>query len=151
MTAREDDLRRRCNEIYVRHAQEAELETEAMREELGQITMRKPMPFVPPPLHDPEARQARPERAAAQFAALQPIDREVLGQLFLYGPSYDGSIASKVGRDRLRELNLIERGFGWSWLTRAGVEMALCAGQKIAHEQGIPVTVPDLWRKKQVR
>lgn len=43
-------------------------------------------------------------RIKTEFDGLQPNAKEVLGQLFLYGPTYDGHVASKAGRDALREL-----------------------------------------------
>lgn len=74
----------------------------------------------------PDARglQFRSER---DWAALPPSARDVLGQLFLHGPLWDGYVSSKSGRDTLVSGELVERGHGWQWLTRRGVQVALCA------------------------
>lgn len=76
-----------------------------------------------------------------QFQQLPADAQEVLGQLFLFGPCYDGGIASKHGRDILFENALIERGDGWQWLTRAGVELSLEADVRNRADQR--------WHKKQ--
>lgn len=81
------------------------------------------------------------EEATVLWNGLGDNAKEVLGQLYLNGPQYDGHVASKVGRDQLRDLEFIERGFGWQWLTRVGVEVANLA----------PVAdwFDGRWRKKQ--
>lgn len=78
------------------------------------------------------------------FENLLPNAQEVLGQLFVFGPQWDGHLASKVGRDILVEYGLVVRGAGWQWLTEAGVKMAV---------GGSPTTIPadwfeGRWRKK---
>jgi hypothetical protein len=50
---------------------------------------------------------------------------EMLGQLFVSGPVWDGNVVSKDGRARLVEMGMCERGDGFTWLTRFGVETAL--------------------------
>lgn len=50
---------------------------------------------------------------------------EVLGQLFIMGPTYDGDVASKSGRDELYGLKLIGRCEGYQFLTATGIRMAL--------------------------
>ncbi len=81
----------------------------------------------------------------ASFATtrqLTPDAIEMLGQLFVNGPVWDGNCVSKAGRTMLVELGLAERGDGWQWLTRFGVETALSmAGWR---HPG----VWDKWRKK---
>lgn len=81
------------------------------------------------------------EEAGLVWEALRPDAKEVLGQLFLNGPQYDGCVVSKMGRDGLFCHDLISRGFGWQWLTQRGVLVATLA------------PVGDLfegcWRKKQ--
>lgn len=52
---------------------------------------------------------------------LAPNAREVLLVLFLNGPTYDGDVPSKIGRDALFDHGLISRGKGYQWLTDAGV------------------------------
>lgn len=54
---------------------------------------------------------------------------EVLWQLFVNGPAWDGDLASKSGRDALVQFGLAERfADGWQALTRAGVREGLRNG-----------------------
>jgi hypothetical protein len=48
--------------------------------------------------------------------------------LFLHGPTWDGNIPSKSGRDELFDLKLAGRINGWSWLTADGMRLALNNG-----------------------
>lgn len=75
------------------------------------------------------------------FSDLEPNAKEVMGQLFLFGPQYDGCLVSKVGRDVLVDAGLADRAFGWQWLTEAGVQMAVTADVKGWND--------PRWRKKQ--
>lgn len=50
---------------------------------------------------------------------------EVLGQLFTNGPTWDGNVASKSGRDELIELGLAGRTNGWAYITQDGVTLAV--------------------------
>lgn len=50
---------------------------------------------------------------------------EVLEQLFIRGPTWDGNIISKSGRDQLFDLKLASRVEGYSFLTAAGIRLAL--------------------------
>ena len=59
--------------------------------------------------------------------------KETLLCLFLHGPTFDGDVPSKSGRDTLYELGLIDRGDGYQWLTRVGVK--LCLELKFAVER----------------
>ncbi len=70
------------------------------------------------------------------FEELPSNAQEVLGQLFLFGPQWDGHLASKVGRNILVDNALVERANGWQWLTRAGVEVAV---------NGSPTKIPASW------
>lgn len=56
---------------------------------------------------------------------LSPSAIEMLGQLFVSGPVWDGNCVSKDGRTELVDLGYAERGMGWQWLTRAGVSLAI--------------------------
>jgi hypothetical protein len=67
--------------------------------------------------------------------ALSSAAIEVLGQLFVKGPTWDGNISSKSGRGELCEAGLAERGFGWAWLTRDGVQAAVEWKAKDRHDQ----------------
>lgn len=70
--------------------------------------------------------------------------KEVLGQLFLTGPQWDGNISSKTGRDFLHEHGLIARASGWQWLTEEGVKMA-------SNYKSIPESwFEGRWRKKAI-
>lgn len=65
-----------------------------------------------------------------------------MGQLFLAGPTWDGNVASKSGRDELYALGMIERHEGWQWLNKRGLKAALEADVKSLNDQR--------WRKKQL-
>ena len=65
---------------------------------------------------------------AASFTvnvALAANEIEVLEQLFILGPTWDGNIVSKSGRDQLFDLKLASRVEGYSFLTAAGIRLAL--------------------------
>lgn len=51
--------------------------------------------------------------------------REVLRCLFFHGPTWDGDVPSKSGRDELVDLGLVDRMDGWQWLTREGIDFSL--------------------------
>lgn len=51
--------------------------------------------------------------------------KEVLGQLFLDGPVWDGNISSKVGRGELVAAGLAEHAHGFAFLTSEGVRIAV--------------------------
>lgn len=74
------------------------------------------------------SNQDQCEESAARFAvtvALAANEIEVLEQLFLFGPTWDGNIVSKSGRDQLFDLKLASRVEGYSFLTAAGIRLAL--------------------------
>lgn len=65
---------------------------------------------------------------AASFTvsvSLASNEIEVLEQLFMFGPTWDGNIVSKSGRDQLFDLKLAARVEGYSFLTAAGIRLAL--------------------------
>jgi hypothetical protein len=64
---------------------------------------------------------------------------EVVGQLFVYGPTWDGDLASKMGRDEIVDAGLAVRRDGWQWLTEDGVFAAIEFGKRAAS---------DKWRGK---
>ena len=45
---------------------------------------------------------------------------DVMYGLFLNGPTWDGDVPSKTGRDELVDLKLAQRCDGYQWLTREG-------------------------------
>lgn len=49
---------------------------------------------------------------------------EVLGQLFVKGPTWDGNICSKQGRADLIRAGLALHQYGWAFLTAEGVRVA---------------------------
>jgi len=55
--------------------------------------------------------------------------QEVLRQLFCAGPTWDGFVASKDGRNMLVKVGLAQRANGWTWLTEDGVMAALEFGK----------------------
>lgn len=55
-------------------------------------------------------------------------DNDVLRQLFLDGPTWDGNLLSKADRTRLVDAGLVERWGGWNYLTEDGVEAAVTSG-----------------------
>lgn len=60
--------------------------------------------------------------------------RDVMRCLFFNGPTLDGDVPSKNGRDEICSLGYAERWDGWQWLTKTGVQFAvnsmLMEGQK---------------------
>ena len=63
--------------------------------------------------------------------AARPLDsneREVFRQLFFHGPTWDGDVASKTGRDGLVDRGLAVRREGWQTLSEAGFIAAVEAG-----------------------
>jgi hypothetical protein len=66
---------------------------------------------------------------------------DVLRQLFLRGPVWDGNVVSKAGRTELIARGYAERNAdGWQWLTASGVELAVLAGRERVKN--------DEWRRK---
>lgn len=67
--------------------------------------------------------------SVVQVEELSGAALDVLWQLFKNGPTWDGDLSSKRGRDQLVRLNLAQRGCdGWQWLTEDGVQAALDRG-----------------------
>jgi hypothetical protein len=60
-----------------------------------------------------------------KFAPLSGAAREVMRCLFIHGPTWDGDIPSKNGRGELVGAGLAEHAFGFAWLTRDGIQVAL--------------------------
>lgn len=53
---------------------------------------------------------------------------DTLRCLFFHGPTWDGNVPSKSGRDELVRMGLAARGNGWQWLTSAGMEACFTNG-----------------------
>lgn len=49
---------------------------------------------------------------------------EVLMQLFVTGPTWDGNIISKAGLGELFDAGIASRVNGWSYLTAEGIQVA---------------------------
>lgn len=49
----------------------------------------------------------------------------VMEQLFLNGPTWDGNLVSKSGRDELFSVGYIDTHDGWQWLSHPGFVYAL--------------------------
>lgn len=60
--------------------------------------------------------------------ALNGAAADVLRCLFFHGPTWDGNVPSKSGRDELVRMGLAARGNGWQWLTSAGMEACFANG-----------------------
>lgn len=60
-----------------------------------------------------------------QDIRLDSDEEEVLAQLFVNGPTWDGNLISKSGRNGLAQLDLIDRLNGWQWLNEAGMRYVL--------------------------
>lgn len=80
------------------------------------------------------------------IAKLRPLSgaaTETLWCLFALGPTEDGNLPNKSGRDDLVDRALADRGDGWNWLTRDGVFLALGVGfdrkkEKAQRDRRIP-------------
>lgn len=62
------------------------------------------------------------------IVSLKENEIEVMEQLFFFGPTWDGNIVSKSGRDQLFDLKLASRVEGYSFLTADGIRLALRNG-----------------------
>lgn len=69
------------------------------------------------------------------------IANDVMMQLFVNGPTWDGDLISKSERDDLVELGLIDCFNGWQWLNSEGMIMALTVDVSGWNDQR--------WHKKQ--
>ncbi len=58
---------------------------------------------------------------------------DVLMQLFVQGPTWDGNLVSKTQRDALVSSGLADRWNGWNFLTQEGVEAAVAGGIAARH------------------
>jgi hypothetical protein len=65
------------------------------------------------------------ERVIDKVFGMSSAAREVMRCLFLYGPTWDGDVPSKMGRGELVKKGFAEHEFGFAWLTRAGMEFAI--------------------------
>ena len=58
---------------------------------------------------------------------------EVLMQLFVEGPTWDGNLVSKSQRDALVDQGFADRWNGWNFLTQEGIEAAVAGGLAARH------------------
>lgn len=56
--------------------------------------------------------------------------KDVLLCLFVFGPTYDGSIPSKQARDELEDQGYLTHAHGWAFLTEKGVKLCIQADVK---------------------
>jgi hypothetical protein len=64
-------------------------------------------------------------QALADFGQLTGNAQEALCQLFVSGPTWDGNLVTKNGRNELINRGLAIRVEGWQQLTEAGLVMAI--------------------------
>lgn len=50
---------------------------------------------------------------------------EMIGQLYVNGPTWDGNVCSKAGRGELCRAGLAHHEHGYAWLTAEGVRTAV--------------------------
>lgn len=60
--------------------------------------------------------------------------RESMRCLFFHGPTMDGDLPSKQGRDWLVEAGYADRDRGYNWLTTRGVTLAIEIGMGLDKE-----------------
>ena len=67
-----------------------------------------------------ECEQAASFTVSVTSVTLAGNEIEVLEQLFMFGPTWDGNIISKSGRDHLFDLKLASRveGYSYGWPSR---------------------------------
>ena len=68
------------------------------------------------------------DRLLTSDLRLDGAAQDTLRCLFLHGPTWDGDVPSKGGRDELVRLGLASRGDGYQWLTDAGARLCLSQG-----------------------
>lgn len=74
------------------------------------------------------ARDTCSDGPKAIKVALSGSAADTLRCLFFHGPTWDGNVPSKSGRDELVRMGLAARGNGWQWLTNAGIEACFTNG-----------------------
>lgn len=62
---------------------------------------------------------------SADTKGISPSAKEVLGQLFMNGPTWDGNVASKNGRGELIRAGLAFHENGFASLTPEGLRVAI--------------------------
>lgn len=67
---------------------------------------------------------------APDFDALSSAAQEVMMQLFVTGPAWDGHVVSKQGRSELVTAGYAERFNGWQQLTIKGLAVAIDEGTR---------------------
>lgn len=71
----------------------------------------------------------------ATIRVLSSAAVDVLEQLFINGPCWDGNLVSKSGRSELVEVGLAFRRDGWQSLTQEGLRLAISADVKARTNQ----------------
>lgn len=68
--------------------------------------------------------QPMPLNSESMFALMSSAARDGMMQLFVTGPTWDGNVISKSGRDELVSLGLAFHVAGWASLSEDGVRLA---------------------------
>ncbi len=71
---------------------------------------------------------------------------ETLCQLFFDGPTWDGHLASKTGRDILVDVGDVVRTHGFQYLTLQGIEHVIALGWH-TKKMGPKMTAYEAWKK----
>lgn len=85
----------------------------------------------------PEAVEANSQMLRKEKPIIMAISAsaaETLRCLFFHGPTWDGNVPSKQGRDELVDMQLAVRRRGWQSLTIAGLELCLENGIHVEKE-----------------
>jgi hypothetical protein len=90
----------------------------------------------------PETENECVTLATVTYHELTGAGRDVLMQMFLKGPVWDGNLIAKSGRSELVEAGLAKRAHGWQWLTDQGAIVAVFAPQT-------KTRADKRWRQKQ--
>lgn len=71
------------------------------------------------------------------LTAMPSAAEEVLAQMFMQGPVWDGNLVSKSGRDELLGRGFAMRVDGWQTLTKAGLLRAINTDYKSWENQAM--------------
>jgi hypothetical protein len=76
--------------------------------------------------------------ATGKLEVLSGAGIATLWCLFKHGPTFDGDVPSKSGRDQLVRLGLADRLEGYNFLTSEGVQVSLDRGLDREKEKACP-------------
>jgi hypothetical protein len=75
------------------------------------------------------------------FMTLSSTAQDAMMQLFVQGPTWDGDVLSKSGRNELVSRDFAKHRHGWAYLTDSGLDMAITVD--------VSRWVDKRWHKKQ--